>query len=185
MQKPIIVVVDDEAEGLARLVRELESRYGSECRILASGSAAEALDRLEELRAEGAAVSLVLADQWMPTTTGVELLARVRERHPTARRGLLISWLDRSSSAPILQAAELGQIEFFLPKPAASPDEQFHLAVTESLQEWWRQQGGTVEAVMVIGEELQARSHEIRDLLTRSGLPFRFEAKHSAEGRGR
>jgi thioredoxin reductase (NADPH) len=168
VQRPIIVVVDDEAKGLAGLVRELESRYGAQYRILTSGSAKEALVRLGELRAEGAAVPLVLADQWMPVTTGVELLARVRELHPTARRGLMISWLDRSSAAPILQAAELGQIEFFLPKPAASPDEQFHLAVTESLAEWWRQRGGTVEAVTVIGEELRARSHEIRDLLTRS-----------------
>jgi CheY-like chemotaxis protein len=111
--------VDDEADSLAGLVRELESRYGSQYRIVASRSAKEAFVRLGELRAEGAAVPLVLADQWMPESTGVELLARVRELDPTARRGLLISWGDRSSAAPILQAAELGQIEFFLPKPAS------------------------------------------------------------------
>jgi hypothetical protein len=39
----------------------------------------------------------------------------------------------------ILQAVALGQIEFYLPKPARSPDEQVHRAVTESLEEWWRQ----------------------------------------------
>ena len=183
MQKPVIVVVDDEADRLAGLVRELESRYGAQYRIVAGGSAAESFVRLAELRAEGTAVPLVLADQWMPATTGVELLARVRELHPTTRRGLLFAWGDHSSARPILQAAELGQIEFFLPKPASSPDEQFHLAVTESLEEWWRQQGGMFEVVTVIGEELQARSHEIRDLLTRSRLPFRFHANESPEGR--
>jgi thioredoxin reductase (NADPH) len=181
--KPVIVVVDDEADSLVGLVRELESRYGSQYRIVASGSAEEAFDRLGELRAEGTAVPLVLADQWMPATTGVELLAQVHELLPTTRRGLLISWGDRSSAAPILRAAELGQIEFFLPKPASSPDEQFHLAVTESLEEWWRQRGGLFEVVTVIGEELQARSHEIRDLLTRSRLPFGFRPRESAEGR--
>ena len=101
-------------------------------------SAKEALTRLAELRADGVAVPLVLADQWMPECTGVEMLARVRAVHPTARRGLLISWGDRSSAAPILRAAEPGQIELYLTKPASSPDEQFHLAFTESLEEWWR-----------------------------------------------
>lgn len=81
----------------------------------------DALARLAALRAKGAAVPLVLADQWMPTMTGTEFLSRVRELYPAARRGLLISWGDRSSVQPILQAVALGQIEFYLPKPAWSP----------------------------------------------------------------
>ena len=102
---------------------------------------------------------LVLADQWMPRMTGTQFLARVKQVIPTARRGLLISWGDRSAAAPILEAAALGWLEFYLPKPAWSPDEQFHRAVTESLEEWWREQGGRFEAVTVIGEGLSARSH--------------------------
>jgi hypothetical protein len=41
---------------------------------------------------------------------------------PTARRGLLISWGDRSAAVPILEAAALGWAEFSLRKPAWSPD---------------------------------------------------------------
>ena len=40
----------------------------------------------------GGEVALVLAEQWMPDTTGAELLARVRGLHPTAQRSLLIEW---------------------------------------------------------------------------------------------
>jgi CheY-like chemotaxis protein len=119
--KPVIVVVDDEADSLTVLVHELESRYGSHYRIVASGSAEDVFVRLGELRAQARAVPLVLADQWMPERTGVELLARVREIDPTTRRGLLISWGDRSSAAPILQAAMLGQIELYLTKSTSSP----------------------------------------------------------------
>jgi len=93
-------------------------------------------------------VPLILADQWMPGTTGIELLARARELHPTARRGLLISWGDRSATAPILAATALGQIEFYLPKPSWSPDEEFHLALTASLAEWWRLQGGRYDDLL-------------------------------------
>jgi hypothetical protein len=41
-----------------------------------------------------------------------------------------------------VEAAALGQIDFYLPKPVWSPDEQFHRAITESLAPWWRQQVG-------------------------------------------
>jgi thioredoxin reductase (NADPH) len=179
---PVVLVVDDEADSLRALSQELESRYGAHYRILACGSARAALAILTELRAGNGDVALVLADQWMPATSGVELLARVRELHPTARRGLLISWGDRSTGAPIIAATALGQIEFYLPKPSWSPDEEFHLALTASLGEWWRQRGGRYEAVMVIGGENQSRSHEIRDLLTRNSVPFGFHRNDSAAG---
>jgi thioredoxin reductase (NADPH) len=178
-----VLVVDDEPGSLRALAQELESRYGANYRVVARASAQDALATLAELRAEGVAVPLVLADQWMPETTGIELLARVRELHPTARRGLLISWGDRSVNAPILAAAALGQIEFYLPKPSWSPDEEFHLALTASLGEWWRLQGGRYEAVTVIGGARHARSHEIRDLLTRNSVPFGFHRSDSEEGR--
>jgi thioredoxin reductase (NADPH) len=77
----------------------------------------------------------------------------------------------------------MGQMEFYLPRPAWSPDEQFHRAITESLEEWWREQGGRFEAVTVIGEEPSARIHEIRDVLARNNVPFGFYRSDSAEGR--
>jgi CheY-like chemotaxis protein len=87
MVKPVLLVVDDEADSLWAPTQELESRYGSHYQILASASAGDALARLAELRADGAAVPLILADQWMPETTGIEFLTRMRTLHPTARDG--------------------------------------------------------------------------------------------------
>jgi thioredoxin reductase (NADPH) len=181
--KPVLVVVDDEDVSLKLLTRELESRYGTHYRIVASSSAAEALARLAGLRAEDASVLVILADQWMPGGTGTELLGRARGIFPAARRGLLISWGDRSAAVPIFEAAALGQMDFFVPKPAWTPDEQFHRAVTEALDGWWRQQGGRFEAVTVIGADRSARAHEIRDVLTRTSVPFGFHTRDSVEGR--
>jgi thioredoxin reductase (NADPH) len=180
--KPVLVVVDDEDASLRALTGELESRYGAHYRIVASSSAEEALARLAGLRAEGASVPVILTDQWLPGSTGTELLARARDIYPTVRRGLLISWGDRSTSVPIFEAAMLGQMDFYLPKPAWTPDEQFHRAVTEALDGWWRQQGRRFEAVTVIGEDPSARAHEIRDVLTRTSVPFGFHPRDSAEG---
>ena len=183
MAKPVLVIVDDKDASRQALARELESRYGAHYRIVPSSSPEAALARLREFRAEGTAVPLVLADHWMPGMTGTEFLARVRDVMPAVRRGLLVSWGDRSTSAPILEALALGQMEFYLAKPAWSPDEQFHRAITESLEEWWREQGGRFEAVTVIGEEPSARTHEIRDILARTSVPFGFYRSDSEEGR--
>jgi thioredoxin reductase (NADPH) len=183
MVNPVLVVVDDEEDSLRSLARELQSRYGEHYRIVSAASAQEALARLAQLRAEGARVPVILADQWMPGSTGTELLARARDIYPSARRGLLISWGDQSAAVPIFEAAALGQMEFFLPKPAWTPDEQFHRAVTEALEEWWRQQGRRFEAVTVIGEAPSARAHQMRDMLTRTSVPFGFYPSDSAEGR--
>jgi thioredoxin reductase (NADPH) len=70
-------------------------------------------------------------------------------------------------------------------KPTWSPDERFHRVITESLEEWWREQGGRSGWVMVtmIGDDPSPRVHELRDLLTRSSVPFDFYPSDSPEGR--
>ena len=146
MAKPVLVVVDGEDTSLQALTRELESRYGVHYQVASCSSAEVALARLAELKAAGADVPLVLADQQMPGMSGTQLLARVREIFPTARRALLISWGDRTAQAHFLEAAALGWLELYLPKPAWSPDEQFHRLVTGSLEEWWREQGGRFDS---------------------------------------
>jgi thioredoxin reductase (NADPH) len=97
----------------------------------------------------------------------------------------LITWGDMTASAPFLEAAALGWLEFYLAKPTSSPDERFHRVITGSLEERWRERGGRSEGgmVTVIGDEASARVHEIRDLLTRGGAPFRLYPRDSPEGR--
>ena len=76
MAKPVLVVVDDDDVSLQALTVELESRYGAHYQVLSASSPEEALARLAELKAAGAEVPLVLADQWMPGMSGAQLLAR-------------------------------------------------------------------------------------------------------------
>jgi len=184
MAKPVLVVVDDEDASLQALTLELESRYGAHYQVVSGSSAEAALARLAELQAAGADVPLVLADQRMPGMAGTQLLARVRDIFPTARRGLLVTWRDMAAPAPFLEAAALGWLEFYLIKPTWSPDEHFHRVITGSLEEWWRERGGRSEGLMVtlIGDEPSARIHELRDVLTRGNVAFGFYPRDSPEG---
>jgi thioredoxin reductase (NADPH) len=130
----------------------------------------------------GRQVSLVFADQWLPGGTGTELLARVRQLHPSARRVLLITWGDQASLEPMLEATVLGDIDAYVVRPGPSPDERFHRFVTEQLDEWGRSNLPGLEAVRVVGEEWAARSHELRELLGRNGIPFGFYPAGSPDG---
>jgi thioredoxin reductase (NADPH) len=179
--EPVLLLVHD-SRTRDRVEAELRKRYGADYQVIAIGSAPEALGLLGQLQDDQRQVSLVLADQWLPEATGTELLARVRELHPAARRVLLITWGDQASAEPMLRAAVLGEIDGYVVKPGTPPDEHFHRFVTEQLDEWGRSNLPGLEVVRVIGEEWAARSHELRELLGRNGIPFGFYSADSLDG---
>jgi|HubBroStandDraft_1064217.scaffolds.fasta_scaffold21079_2 thioredoxin reductase (NADPH) len=179
-----IVVVDAGDASLRALAGELKARYGAHYEVVACASPGEALRRLGELRAEGPRVPLVLAGESVQGETGPAFLAQVRDCYPTARRGLLIAaWPPPSAASPPGSTAALGPVDFYLPRPEWSPDERFHRAVTESLEEWWRQLSGRFAPITVIGADRSARTHQIRDLLARNSVPFSYCRSDSEEGR--
>ena len=179
--EPVLLLVHD-SRTRDRVEAELRKRYGADYQVLTTGSVLEALDVLGHLRDDQRQVSLVLADQWLPEATGTELLARVRQLHPAARRVLLITWGDQASAEPMLRATVLGDIDSYVVKPGTPPDEHFHRFVTEQLDEWGRSNLPGLEVVRVIGEEWAARSHELRELLGRNGIPFGFYSAGSLDG---
>jgi thioredoxin reductase (NADPH) len=187
MTKPILLAVDDHTHDLETIQRELLKRYGADYDVLADHSAAAALQRLEEMRAAGGQVAILLAALEMGAMTGVEFLERAHELHPHAKRVLLLThsvrWGDRAASQPIVTAISLGQIERYATKPGASPDEQFHRLITDLLQEWQRPGQGQREMVTIVGERLSEHSYELRDLFERNGHPFTFYEQDSDEGR--
>jgi thioredoxin reductase (NADPH) len=84
MARPALMVVYDDQQRLAELEQALQRRFGADYQILP----AAALDTLGRLRQDGEQVALVLADQWLAGTTGVEFLCQAHELHPTAKRVL-------------------------------------------------------------------------------------------------
>src|SRR5436309_1668851 len=103
MRKPVVLLVDG-SRTRDRIEEELRKRYEPDYRVMAAGSAKEALGVLGELRDGQCQVGLVLADQWLSGATGTELLSQVRQLHPAARRALLITWGDQASMEAVVQA---------------------------------------------------------------------------------
>ena len=183
---PVLVAVDDEEQALSRIGDELGRRYSGDYRIVCLSSPDDALSELEAMRARGDDVALVLADQWMPGSTGQELLARVRDLHPLAKRALLIAWGGwghHPTAEAVHQAMALGHIDYYVPKPWRSPDESFHRTVCEFLDEWSRLVPSGPREVTVVGGRWSPRAHELRGLLARNGIPHVFHLRDSQDGR--
>ena len=183
MNKPVLLIVEDNLEDLERIDRELRKRYGEDYRVVCETSTEAGMTRLRECEATGEDVALVLADQWVPQMTGAEFLARTRNVYPTAKRALLVSQGDPTIREPLLRSTALGHIDYYVGKPWRSPDEQFHRVVTEFLDDWTSVHRPGFVAIRVVGERCSARSHEIRDLWSRSRVPLEFHATGTREAK--
>lgn len=183
MQKPILTVVDDQLQDLELIRTELSKRYSADYEIIAESSPVTALARLQELQAANAQVIALLAGSNMAEMPGIAYLDRAHDLYPHARRVLLIPWGNRSATKPILHEISQGRADQYAMKSGRVPDEQFHRLITEILHDWQRHQHVQDVVVTVVGEQWAPRSYELRDLLERSGLPFRFFSADSDEGR--
>ncbi|HEY6671966.1 MAG TPA: FAD-dependent oxidoreductase [Solirubrobacterales bacterium] len=186
MLNPVLVAVEDDADALRDIERELRDRYARHYGVVCMRSPHEARARLEDLAAAGDEVALVLAGQQLSGTTGSELLDETRHLHPHAKRGLLISWGDwgdRATGEAIFDSIANGRIDHYVVRPSASPDELFHQAISSLLLEWAEAQHVSPNTIYVVGESWSGRAFELRELLGRCAIPHSFCLADSNDGR--
>jgi thioredoxin reductase (NADPH) len=186
MPGPVLLAVDDDRDALRVVAGELRHRYSRDYEVVCEASPEAALKKLEALAEEGAEVALVLAAQWLSGITGTELLGRVHQLHPHTKRGLLIdwgAWGDRATGGAIHEAMAHGRIDYYVLRPAGTPDEVFHQAVSSFLLEWSRAQRIAPHTIHVVGESWSGRAYELRDILERCAMPHAFCLANSEKGR--
>src|SRR6185312_16129030 len=105
MAKPILLTVDDDADVLRGIERDLRSHYGSQYRVLASDSPEASLELLNQLKLRSDNVALLLADQRMPKMDGVQFLKEAQEVFPEAKRALLTAYADTNAAISAINEA--------------------------------------------------------------------------------
>src|SRR3954452_18462553 len=186
MAHPVLLAVDDDLEALRAVETELRERYSRDYRVVCERSCKAALATLEQMRAAEEPVALVLAGQWTSGMTGSDLLGRVHQLHPHAKRGLLIEWGgwgDRPTGEAIHDAMAHGRIDYYVLRPSGQPDEVFHQAVSGFLLEWSHSQKVAPHTIYVVGRSWSGRAYEIRDALERWAIPHALYLADSERGR--
>jgi len=104
-RQPSLLIVDDEVRGLEALVRILEEDF--EVRTATNAREAEQILEREW-------INIVLCDQRMPETTGVEFLTKVRRQWPDVIRMILSGYTDAED---IIQGVNEAGIYQYITKP--------------------------------------------------------------------
>jgi thioredoxin reductase (NADPH) len=180
---PILFLVDDRPRVLAALAADLGRRFGGDHRILAEGAPGAALEALEGLAERGEEVALVVAGQQMAELPGVLVLLKAHELHPSAKRVLLVGRREWTPTNPAVRAMTLGQIDTYLFEPWLPVGRFLYLPISQVLADWVPSRGPSFEGIRIVGPRWATRSHELRDLLTRMGIPHGWYQAGSAAGR--
>ncbi len=179
--KPVLLTVDDDAAVSQALTRDLRRQYADRFRVVRAESGPQALDILRDLRLADERTALLLADHRMPGMTGVEFLEESLALFPDAKRVLLTAYSDVDA---VIRAINRVGLDYYLLKPWDPPAEKLYPVLDELIDDWLADYRPTFEGIRLIGHRWSARSHEIKDFLTRNHVPFQWlDVETSPEAR--
>jgi thioredoxin reductase (NADPH) len=179
MAKPILFTIDDDAEVLRAVERDLRREYGATYRVMRADSGASALEALGQLQLRNEVVALFLVDQRMPQMTGVEFLEQAIPLYPNAKRVLLTAYADTDAA---IQAINAARIDYYLMKPWDPPEERLYPVLNDLLDDWLGSYVPTFEGIRVIGHGWSSKLHDIKDFLARNLVPYQsFDIETRAE----
>jgi thioredoxin reductase (NADPH) len=185
---PVLVVVDADRQDRLATESALVRRFEPDYRVVTADSSMSGLAALERLASQGEDVALIAADLRLPDMDGVAFLERAQALHRGASRVLLVA-MDRyhtriplTELATLQRATALGQIDFWIAKGWVTPEEWLYPQVQEALSAWTISHRPHHVVYRIVGEQWAARSHALRDLLSRNGVPFAFCPVDSPEG---
>jgi len=171
VNKPVILVVDDDPQVLAAVRRDLRSRYREQYTVVSAGSGQEALVTARELKSRGDALAMLISDQRMPSMLGNELLAKSRDIYPLARRVLLTAYSDIEAAVKAINEAHL---DHYLSKPWDPPEEHLYPVIDDLLDAWQVDYLPETKGLRLVGHQWSPRSHAIKDFLASSLVPYRW-----------
>ncbi len=171
MAKPIILAVDDDAEVLRAVERDLRRHYGEQYRVLRAESGARALDALRQLKERGDAAALLVVDQRMPEMGGVEFLEQAIPLFPECKRVLLTAYADTDAA---IRAINVVKVDYYLTKPWDPPEEKLYPALDDLLDDWRANFRAPFEGIRVIGHRWSSDSHRVKDFLARNQVPYQW-----------
>jgi len=171
VNKPVLLVVDDDPQVLAAVRRDLRSRYREDYTVVSAGSGTEALATARELKSRGDSLAMLISDQRMPGMLGGELLSRSREVYPLARRVLLTAYSDIDAA---IRAINEAHVDHYLSKPWDPPEDKLFPVVDDLLDAWQAESLPEATGLRLIGHQWATRSHDIKDFLASNLIPYRW-----------
>ncbi len=171
MNKPVLLIVDDDPQVLAAVRRDLRSRYRERYSVMSAGSGQEALTTVRELKSRGDSLAMLISDQRMPGMLGTEVLTKSREVYPLARRVLLTAYSDIEAAVRAINEAHL---DHYLSKPWDPPEEHLFPVIDDLFDNWQAEYLPEAKGLRLVGDQWSPRSHAIKDFLASNLVPYHW-----------
>jgi thioredoxin reductase (NADPH) len=171
---PVILLATSDVTSRDVLGPELRRRYGADYEVVVCADYQHARAILEGLRRWERSVAMVLGCYGPDDREGLDFLRRAYALHPSAKRVIVAIWGDWPSTSEVFSAIAHGHAELLALRPERPRDEEFHGAITDALDDWHLAQGVGFEAVRLIGEQRDERTHSLRDSFGRNHIPVAF-----------
>ncbi|GAB3251079.1 response regulator [Arthrobacter pigmenti] len=171
---PVMLIATSDPVSRRILGDELRRRYGADYEVVDCADRSHGRAVLEGLRRWDRPVALILGCYGPADRGGLDFLRRSYGYHPAAKRGVVVTWGDFSSAPAVFRAVGQGHADLVIVRPERPRDEEFHGAIADALDDWHLAQGGGFEAVRLIGEQRDERTHALRDSLSRNHIPVGF-----------
>ncbi len=171
MKLPFIIIIDDDAQVLRAIQRDIRNKFREDYKILATESAKEAFDAVKELKLKNEAVALFISDQRMPEMEGTVFLESVMEFFPEAKKVLLTAYSDIKAA---IKAINTLRLDYYLLKPWNPPEEKLYPVITDLLDDWQNNFTPDFAGIKIIGYQWSPLSHHIKDFLTGNLIPYKW-----------
>jgi thioredoxin reductase (NADPH) len=178
MNKPVILAVDDDAEVLNAIARDLRNHYRADYRILKADSGTQALETVRQLQQRGDRIALFLVDERMPKMTGTQFLIEALKHYPDARRVLLTAYADTDTAITAINRIAL---DHYLLKPWEPPSERLYPVLDDLLSDWFARARPAFDGIRVAGSALSPTSYAVKDFLASNQVPYQWlDIEHDA-----
>ena len=171
MVKPVVLTVDDDAEVLNAVGRDLRAHFRNDYRVVKASSGAEALQTTRELKQRGTALALFLVDERMPAMSGTQFLVQALEMYPEAKRVLLTAYADTETAIAAINGAG---IDHYLLKPWDPPESRLYPVLDQLLEDWRAHARPVFDGIRVAGTALSSASYAVRDFLSANQVAYQW-----------
>lgn len=171
MQKPLILVLDDDEQVLRSITRDLRTHYKDDFRVVSASSAKEALQGVQDFKKKGQVIALLVIDQRMPEMLGVDFIKQAKEHFPHAKRTLLTAYSDTDAA---IRAINEVQLDYYFVKPWDPPEEKLYPVLDDLLEDWKAGYKPAYSGIKIAGFQYSAQSHELKDFLAGNLIPYKW-----------
>lgn len=169
MTRPLVLAIEPHEEHLDRARSFLEADCAQTFDVVATRTLDDARSALDRAREAKQAVVLVLARHVREEQNLRELLRTVKNTWSGAK---VILYADDVNPRFAVESKRDGLVDFSVTEPWDTPETVLEPIVRDALRAW--ESSATTDVVQIIADQWLPRCHDVKDLLARHRVPYRW-----------